>query len=47
MGTSVDEYFNIRPLVHDEWILLLDKFIFKSFTKMRKLKFYKYITNYL
>ena len=35
------EYFNIRSLIRDEWILLSDKFIFSSLVHLEKLTFGK------
>ena len=35
------EYFNTYPFVHDEWMLLLDKLIFKSLVRMDKLKIWE------
>ena len=38
LGSVRSEYYNTRPLVRDEGILLLDKLIFKSLVWMDKLK---------
>ena len=39
----VSEYFNTRPLVCDQWILLLDKIFSTPFDCMDKMKIWKNI----
>ena len=43
---ACSEYFNTRPLVRDEWILLLEKLIFKSFALIGKLKIWENINTF-